>query len=290
MNEKRKKFFKRIGAGVLLGLSVFGFGAGARSGQIAQAPKRVRNIRQREEERVSEKKQALLSMLEEEAKNAMNEEQFLQERQEMTQTQQAKSLEQLSLREQIFRFSILAVWTISAGIFFTSLIFNNPFQLGKRALSVLPGNPHTAVLRLEISSSENISSETTQVLLLLDSDKEIVDFVKAVLVFDKNKIDYWNYAYEEENYSEMEVVEKQGSVLSESILEIIARPKEVAEFQNKKVIQLDFKTKQAGEIALISIDRDNSLVISSGEKGAMNILGKTSGLKFLTKNQSNKNN
>jgi len=106
-------------------------------------------------------------------------------------------------------------------------------------------------------------------------------FVKAILKYDPQKIDFSGYRIINGEYKEMKVNESNDK--KEEELELIFQLEKEKTFNNERLVQLDFDTIQGGEIAKIDFIQAESLVIVKGEEDEHNILGKTTGVKFLTK-------
>jgi hypothetical protein len=286
MNTKNREIFKRIGAGLMLGLSLLGFGSSARgSSQTAQLPKRIKNLRQKEKQQVELDSHELLTMIEKEAQAAVRQENLEQDQADLLQMRQQDNLNKLTVGQRIFRFGVLGVWGISIGTFFTSLIFNTPIDLGKKVLSVLPGIPHTASLKVALSE-ESKNGDKIKTNLLFDSDEYPVVFTRSVLKYDPEKIEFSGYRLLHKNCREIRVNELKRD--DYEILEIIFQPEKAAAFEQEKIIQLDFDTIRGNELVEIDLIQPESLVIANTKEGEYDVLGSVSGVKFLTKEEKTK--
>lgn len=266
----------------MLGLSLLGLGSSARGGQTSQLPKKIKNLRQKEQEQLKAEDQKLLTMIESEARTTIAEEEQQRQIQELQQKRQQDSLSKLNIGQKIFRYSVLGVWTVAAGLFFSSLIFNAPMSLGKKVLSALPGNPHTAVMKMELSDQAAGNGKMT-VDLSLDSDNYPVQFVKALITFEATKLDFLGYQIGKDRYSEVKIAEAKTDKEGKKALEIILKPEEERILKNDKIVQLNFETIKGGEIAKVDFYQPDCLVISKNQDGENNILGRVAGVKFLTK-------
>ena len=285
MNTKNQKILKRIGAGLMLGLSLLGFGTSARGNQTAQLPKRIKNLRQKEKQQIELESQELLAMIETEARAAVQRENLEQEQTDLLQMRQQDSLNKLTVSQRIFRFSVLGVWGGSVGLFFTSLIFNAPIDLGKKVLSALPGVPHTASLKIKLAE-ESKDGDKMKADLLFDSDEYPVVFTRSVLKYDPEKIEFSGYQLLHKNCREIKINELKRD--GQDILEIIFQPEKAVAFEQEKIIQLNFDTIKGNELAKIDLIQSESLVIAGTEEGEHDILGSVSGVKFLTKEEKAK--
>lgn len=272
MNIKKRKIFKRVGAALMLGLSLFGLGTRASKGQTRVMPRKVKHIRKEEQENISAENQQLLTSVEEEAKKAIQEEQNQQQKEEKD------NYSVITRSQTALRYTALAVWVIGFGLFFTSLTFNAPFSLGKKVMSALPGNPHLASIFL--TAEKDLENRQLIVTLLADSNSSPVDLIKTSLAFSSDDIYLKKYEINEEKIKEAILQSSEGQMNEKVNLDFIFKV-DGSNFDKKEVARLYFSLRKMGGNINIKIDEEGSLILYKKEgEEAKNILGKTENLQI----------
>lgn len=174
IKKKTKKWLSRLGAGMLLGLSIFNLGS-AFGQSNPSIPKGAGNFRRKEETNFNPELKEMMTMVEEEASSVISQQGKVYKNPE---------IQQLNLGQTLIRYGVMTAWVISAGVIFTSLIFNLPFALGRGVLSALPGNAHLAVLKLISEEKEIALGEKVNLNLVLDSNEK-VSSAKVFLEFPR---------------------------------------------------------------------------------------------------------
>lgn len=271
MQAKTRKILKRIGAGLMLGISLIGIGASWNKTDAQVAHKKVRNLRKKEQENLNKEDQILARMAEEEARGVISEQQKQKQEQEQLEESLASNM------QRVFRFGAVAVWAIAAGLFFSSLIFNQPFSLGKGMLSILPGNPHPAVLTLESNKKAYDLSEKIEVNLNLDTKKETAELLKIFITYDEEKLDFVKPQIKNKKITGS-VRESRGEV--ELVLNVL---KGKREFDGENIATLFFESKNISleDKNKISINQEKTKIFNEGK----NILGKSDSANFYVKQQ-----
>ena len=183
MQEKTKKWWARLGAGMLLGLSIFNLGGFFHQSDQA-VPRSAGNFRRKEDSNVNPEIRGMMKVVEEEAELAIS---------QKGKTYRNLEKERFSPGQKILRYSLVSVWTISAGIFFSSLIFNAPFALGRLVLSALPGTVHSAFLELTSTEKVYLSGEKIKLDLNLkslegvSSAKVFVEFPREIFFLERKR-------------------------------------------------------------------------------------------------------
>ncbi len=280
MREKTRKILKRLGAGLLLGLSFLNFGTGWGRQKAKSIPRRAQNIRKETKEELNPEVQQIADIAEKEAEDVINEQ--TQEQQQMQQMQvQTQSQTQA---QQFLRYATVGGWGVAMAVFFTSMIFNTPFSLGKAVLSLLPGEPHVAVL--SVQSEKNIweVGDSVMVDIKLATNQEKVNYFKAVLSYDPRVLQFQKIEIDRNKFAEPEqnrIDQKKGRIV------LILKRKDGAEFNKDTIAKIIFKAKKDNQTRIV-FEQKESLVLKtkkSDNKG-YNILGKTNPAKFVITKKS----
>ncbi|GEM_PF-3392621 len=272
MKAKTRKILARIGAGLLLGLSFLNFGSGWMRQNFRVIARRAKNIRKAVKEKLSPEVQEIADIAEEEALKVIQKE--AQQQQKQVQVQQTVSQSQV-----ILRYATIAGWGVAMTIFFTSMIFNQPFSLGKMALSLLPGNPHLATLSLQAEKTVVTVGEPIKVDLRLSSGGDPVDAWKAVVNFNQADLDLIKVTVNKDKFNRQEKID----VSEKGIVTVVAgKTGEPIVLKNEVVASLYFLPKKITKATGLSLFREKSLVIKAGAKKSerYNILGKVRGVKL----------
>lgn len=267
MEQKSRKLLARLGAAFMLGLSMFNFGAAWNKMRGSEIPRNTRNIRKRVQEEVNVEVREIATIAEEEAQAVLAMKQF-----EQDDSQQRSQTEEMSFSQKAVRYGAIGVWTISAGLIFSSAIFNYPFALGKGMLSLLPGVPHVASLQLETASRFFEAGGEIPVRVLLDSQGESVQGATIFLRYDSARLAFQRYEISEglfDSNKEYSASPADGAVsltVENSLGGVEAKKDLLGTFY--------FQAKEAGA-SNIKIDQEKSFVFRKNEKGEYaNILGK----------------
>lgn len=280
MREKTRKILKRLGAGLLLGLSFLNFGTGWGRQKAKSIPRRAQNIRKETKEELNPEVQQIADIAEKEAEDVINEQ--TQEQQQMQQMQMQTQTQ--TQTQQFLRYATVGGWGVAMAVFFTSMIFNTPFSLGKAVLSLLPGEPHVAVLSAQ--SEKNIweVGDSVMVDIKLATNQEKVNYFKAVLNYNPSVLQFQKFEIDRKKFAEPEqnrIDQKRGRVV------LILKRKDGAEFNKDTIAKIIFKAKKDDQTKVV-FDQKNSLVLKtkkSDNKG-YNILGKTNPAKFVITKKS----
>ncbi len=271
MNSKKRKILKRVGAALMLGLSLFGLGTRTSRGQDRLMPKKVRNIRKEEKENLSAEQQEMLSSVEEEAKKSIQEEETQQQKEEQD------SYSVLTRQQAVLRYAALSVWVIGFGFFFSSLVFNTPFALGKKFMSVLPGNPHLA--KMSLAAERRDEGSQLVVFLRADSSGDSVHFLKANLNFDRETMYLDKYEINQDKISKVGMEEKISNNSSQTKLNFNFESSG-KNFKNDEVAKLYFTLRKNEGSVKVGINQEESLMLSKKEDKTENILGEVENLYF----------
>ncbi len=273
MKPKTRKIFSRIGAALMLGLSLFSFGMTLK-GQGKSRPKKAKNIRFKEQEKLQQEQQQIADVAEQEALAVLEEAQT-SESQEQQEHQRQAQQEQQTLFEKVLRYGVVGVWAVSATLFFTSAIFNKPFGLGKAALSLLPGNPHTAIINLQAEKSYYQEGDSIELQAWINSNGEPLEFVKLFLIFDPEKVEFNNFKIRESAFdliAERKIDSEKGTVML-----ALRKSQGVLTAENQKIASFYFRAKEKTAETPVALSWENSLAVKDEVKGdsSYNILGKT---------------
>jgi hypothetical protein len=269
MKQKSRKLLSRLGAAFMLGLSMFNFGAAWNKMRGGEMPRKARNIRKRTQEDLDQDVKEIASIAEEEAQVVLASKQIKQQ-----ESQQQLQAETMSITQKAFRYAAVSVWVASAGLIFSSAIFNYPFALGKGMLSLLPGIPHMAALRLETDSNFYEVGEEIPVKVILDSGGDNVKAALLLIRYDSAQLDFEKFELNRQLFdvSKDFLSDSERGVISvaleNSLQEVVARKDSVATFV--------FSAKQEG-LSTISLDQKDSLILKKTKAGEYaNVLGKVS--------------
>lgn len=283
MKEKTRKILKRMGAGLLLGLSFLNFGTGWGKQKAKSVPRRAQNIRKETKEELSPEIQQVADIAENEAKDVINQETQQQQQQQQMQMQQ-QSQTQL---QQFLRYATIGGWGIAMAVFFTSMIFNSPFGLGKAVLSVLPGEPHVAVLSVISKKSSWQVGDEVVVDVKLATNQEKANYFKVSLAYDPKILKFQKIKIDKKKFDNLEqnrIDQRNGQITF-----IVKKPKEGADFKKDVIAQISFKALAKSDKTTIALLQKKSLVLKTKKKDGKgyNILGKTVSAKLKITNRFN---
>ncbi|MDA3815146.1 MAG: hypothetical protein PF549_02155 [Patescibacteria group bacterium] len=200
MRASSRKIFKKIGAGLMLGLSLFNLGAAWNKTEGWNTAKRSKKLRVKEKDQIDEEVVVFAEIAEEEAEKAIKERSGFQKEQVVEKIE-------TTLSQKIYRTTAVGLLSVALGVFATSMIFNAPFSLGKGLLSLLPGNPHMAVFSLSSEKEVVNAGDDFTVIARLDSAGEQVDDLKLVINYNPSLVSFEKH----NSYINWNVQEKQIS-------------------------------------------------------------------------------
>jgi hypothetical protein len=274
MKEKSKKILRRVGAAVLLGLSFLNFGSSWGRQRAKSTPRRTQNIRKETQEELDSEVKEIADIAEKEAMDVINQEMQQQTQQQQLQ-QQAQTRTQLTLK-----YAAIGGWGVAMGVFFMSMIFNQPFGLGKAVLSLLPGEPHVATLTVSMEKDLWQVGENIDVNIQLATNQEKANYFKTTIVYEPTVLELQKINVDKNKF---DVVEESQISQKNGIVTIVAKKTGEAENLKKDVIvNLTFKALRKSDKTRIKIDQTESLVIKTKKEDnrGYNILGKTKGATF----------
>jgi hypothetical protein len=283
MKEKTRKILKRVGAGFLLGLSFLNFGTGWGKQKAKSVPRRAQNIRKETKEELDAEIQQVADIAENEAQNVINQETQEQQQQQQMQVQQQAQTQ----TQQFLRYATIGGWGIAMAVFFTSMIFNSPFGLGKAVLSVLPGEPHVAILSVVSKKSTWQIDDEVVVDVKLATNQEKANYFKVSLQYDPKILKFQKIRIDRKKFDNVEqnrIDQKNGKITF-----IIKKPKEGEDFKKDVIAQISFKALTKSDKTMITLLQKNSLVLKTKKKDGKgyNILGKTISAKLKITNKFN---
>ena len=280
MQEKTRKILKRMGAGLLLGLSFLNFGTGWGRQKAKSVPRRAQNVRKETKEELSSEVQQIADIAEKEAEDVINQQTQEQQQQQQMQVQtQARTQTQ-----QFLRYATVGGWGVAMAVFFTSMVFNSPFGLGKAALALLPGEPHVAVLSAQ--SEKNIweIGDSVVVDVKLATNQEKVNYFKTVLAYNPDVLQFQKFDIDKNKFDKLE--QNKVDIKNGRITFIIKRTNG-AEFKKDVIAKVIFKARKDAQTNVNLIQKE-SLVLKTkkaSNKG-FNILGKTVSAKLIITQKS----
>lgn len=273
MDTKRRKLLSRMGAALMMGLSLFNLGAAYSKSKTDEVPKRSGQIRKREKEQVKPELQMVANVVEEEAKAVINEQQQMHEESQLRMQTQELSGFQVALR-----FVALGVWAASASVFFASMIFNYPFALGKIVLSLLPGIPHVASMNLEASSQYVSTNTEMKIFITLDTNDEPIVYAKSVMQYDPKMLDFIRYELVDQSFSRLNTDQTTpGKIIFD-----FDNLKQDKIYADQTIAIAYFKTKEQTGGQQVSLIKEASFILKKNEKNETNnILGKAASVSFV---------
>lgn len=253
---------------MFLGLSIFNLGS-AFGQKETSVPKSAGNFRRKEDVNVNPELKGMMQTVEEEAKLVLSQQGKVFANQEQ---------ENLNMSQTFLRYGVVSVWVVSAGVIFTSLLFNLPFALGRAVLSALPGTAHTAVLKLTPSKESYLPGEKINLELTLSSDEEVssarvfLQYPQGVFFFDKV----------DSQFVSQTIFQPEG-------IEIVFSDLKNQKFSSKDALaKVSFGTeaslkKELADSAKIDLVWDKSLILNVEKepKNKKNILGKVINNQFF---------
>jgi len=276
MREKTRKILKRMGAGLLLGLSFLNFGTGWGKQKAKSIPRRTQNIRKETKEELSPEIQQVADIAESEAQDVIN-----QEVQEQQQQQQMQAQQQFQTQSQQFlRYATIGGWGVAMAVFFTSMVFNYPFGLGKAVLSVLPGEPHIAVLSASSAQSVWEVDDEVEVQIKLATNQEKVNYFKIALRYDPEVLKFEKIEISKDKFDRLEqnkIDQQKGEIIF-----IVKKPKEGESFNKGVIGKVYFRALKNADKTGVVLMQKESLVLKTKQKDGKgyNILGKVVPAKF----------
>jgi len=268
MQEKSKKILRRVGAAFLLGLSFLNFGSSWGGQRAKSVPRRTQNIRKETQEEVDSEVKQIADIAEKEAMDVIDHEMQQQEQQHKMQ-QQTQTRTQLTLK-----YAAVGGWGVAMAVFFTSMIFNQPFGLGKAALSVLPGEPHVATLAVVTEKTLWQVGENMEVDIQLATNEEKANYFKATIVYEPTVLELQKMEIDRDKFN---IVEENKIDQENGIITVIARKTgEVEDLKKDTIVKLTFKALQKSDKTQIRLNQAKSVVIKTKKEDnkGYNILGK----------------
>ncbi len=261
-----------------MGMSLFNITAlwGKSSGGIL--PRRVRVSRKKSQENVSGQIQQTEEMAEQEVAGAFQE--VMQESRVEANRQMQKS----NFWQQFAFYGVVLTYFVAAAIFFTSLVFNTPFGLGKIALSLLPGKPHLATINLEAVNNSNEYSEGEKINLLvkLSTQSDPVEKIDLFLDYDAEMVKLGEV--KEVKNSSFSLNQTKNQLSGQEIIFFDNQELLRGDYKNEVIAEIDFLVLDKKGLGAIEVNRDRSLVLKPGESGRRNnILGRVKSFNYLVK-------
>lgn len=274
MKQNSRKLLSRIGAALMLGMSLFNFGAVWNKQRGGEAPQRTKNVRKKQREQQDPVIQEVAAIAEQEAQRVM-----LQERAEEQESQQQLQEETMTFFQRFARYAAISVWAFSASIIFSSAVFNYPFALGKGMLSLLPGVPHVASLSVSTGQKYYKIGEKVEVKAFLETNKQEVSQIRMALKYDPAVLAFSDYQFDQEMFDSLEErsINKQ---MGEIIVSFRNTEKGVAATK-KEVGSFFFETIVTAECDVDLIKSESAVI---GSESKINILGKTNSAQFRVVN------
>lgn len=270
MKQKTRKLLSRIGAALMLGMSLFNFGMIWSKKSVERVPRKTRNMRKQTEE-VDVEVQEIADLAEREAQIVMLTEQ-LSERESQQQLQDEETI----FAPKFFRYAAISLWVFSATILFSSAVFDYPFIVGKGMLSLLPGIPHTAKVTLKTSQEQYQIGDQASVFAYLDTRGDQVEFIKLSLVYNSEQLSLDGFSANKEYF---EIVDRQNVDGESGRANFLIKTKgKGAAFDEKKLAAIRFKTTQKSADSAINLNKGESVVVKADNK--RNILGKIKNVSF----------
>ncbi len=270
MKTERKKIWRRLGAGFLLGLSFLNLGVGWGRQKAKTIPRRTQNLRKRTEEELEPEIKAIADVAEQEAQTVIQEEMEHKSELESVQIQTSRQ----SFLRRFLNYSMIGGWGVTMAVFFTSMIFNYPFGLGKAVLSLFPGEPHVAVLQL-LSEKEYWRVGDDVVLdLQLSTVGEKVVFLRAEMSYDSDYLEFQNVDLVGGLFGEIERIDVDSD---KNVLTLVLRSEDgVGLRRRESVARLHFKALRKASALSLKLSQSKSLVLKVKPKDGhgYNILGK----------------
>ena len=282
MNQKTRKILSRIGAGIMLAMSLFNFGAIWTSRQTKQAPKRVKNVRQKELEEVDQEIEEVALIAERHAEDVIAAEQLGQT--DTQESQQQLEKEDNIIFQQIMRYAAVAVWTVSLGVIFSSVLLDYPISFGKGILSLVPSYSQTATIGLEPRSNFFQENEPIEVDIFIETRVKEVDEISLAVQFNPEFLEFDGLIEEVGIFKKIEV--KKIDAKKGIVTIIFKGGTSDANLKDKqKIANLKFSGTAGVEQQKVAVLKEESGVIAdtSNEKNsqAVNFLGKTKDANFL---------
>ncbi|MEA2006982.1 MAG: hypothetical protein U9O20_02365 [Patescibacteria group bacterium] len=273
MKQKKRKLFSRVGAALLLGLSLFNFGAAWNKLRGGVMPKRARNIRKKTKEQVDSDMRQVADIAGEEAKVVLAAEQL-----EEDESQQQIGQKKMFFFQNFVRYAAVTVWAVSAGLVFTSVVFNYPFAMGKGLLSLLPGEPHVVSVSLMTQKDFFQVGDEIMVDIKINSNGEVIEKMKLTIGFDPKQLSFERFNFDNKFFDELleqKIDQENGKIVlsfSNSQMSAIARGEIVG--------SLFFEGFEKTSECKVGIVQDESVVLKEKKGQSHNVLGKVSAASF----------
>lgn len=185
MENKTRRILSRMGAAFMLGMSMFNFGAIWTRQQAEQVPKRAKNVREKSMESVDQSTKEIATIAEKHGNAVILFEQSAQVEQITgKESQQQLETKDSTVFQQIMRYAVIAVWTISLGIIFSSVLLDYPISFGKGILSTVPVFSQKTVVSLEPWSSFFQANEEVKIDIYIKSEMEKVETIALAIEFE----------------------------------------------------------------------------------------------------------
>ncbi len=279
MKQKTRKILSRIGAAFMLGMSLFNFGAIWTRQQLSQAPKRTKNIRQKEQIKTESDEEEIATIAEKHAEDVISSEQIKQmDVLEEQEAQQQLNTENGTVFQKTIRYVAVTVWTVTLGLIFSSVLLDYPISFGKGILSVMPGAQKNAKIILEPASSFFQKNESIKINVLLQAKGGDIKDVDLAIKFDPKFLEFESSKQEKDVFRliDTERIDDNIGLAKISFSETIGD----RDFTKKeKIAELSFLAKSDVGNREVSVLQNESNVIveviQDEDKKLVNVLGET---------------
>ncbi len=285
MKKRTRKIISRIGAGLMLGMSLFNFGAIWTRQQGSEVPLRVKNIKKEEKENLDQEARTIASIAERHANDVIMSEinQFeTDEEAENKQIRQQSGAEESTIFQQMLRYGVIAVWTVSLGIIFSSVLLDSPISLGNEMLALIPGKTNVATIYLEPQKSFFQENEEAVVNVFVETKTKNIKSVELAVKFDPKTLEFEAFKEEEGlGSAEVKKVDEEIGVVNVVLKEISTEKS----FEKKqKIASIKFSGKATANVQEVSILKSESSVVGrillKDEFRSINLLEKIQNAKF----------
>jgi hypothetical protein len=292
MKQQTRKILTRIGAGLMLGMSLFNLGAIWTRQQGGEITVRTKNIRQKEQEKTDEETSEIASIAEKHVNAIIMSEknQFEQEGQTIIQeSQQNTKNDQKTTFQQVVRYIVITVFSCALGIIFLSVLFNYPISIGGGMLAFAPVDFQTATLSLETEQTFFQANEKIAIDIFLETKAKELSEIELVVQFDSIFLEFKTFeATESFNKSDVEKIDQENG----KVRLLLSGTNETDFEEKQKIGQLIFlgnTTVNPQEVAILTSETAviaNSVI--DGVHGKVNLLNKTKNAKFSIIDESGK--
>ncbi len=293
MKQRTRKILLRVGAGLMLGMSLFNFGAIWTRQEGSQISSRARNIRQKDKESVDQETDRIASIAERHANAVILTERVQlagQEQMADRESDKKNKTEDKTIFQQMVRYGVVTVWTVSLGIIFSSVLMDFPISFGEEILALIPGKSKTATLSLESQKSFFQGNEDINIDIFLETDVEDVESVVLAVKFSPEVLEFEGVkGIGIFNEIDIERIDEKNGVVN-FVLENVDVKRS---FEKKeKIASVEFSGKATSTLQEIGVLQEDSKVIASlvlDEKNqTVNLLDKVQNAKFSIISESGK--